>query len=65
MFAPVASRIRTYALSVSEVAAEYVDTIYALPAFQEWLAAATAEPWIVDEDEIDVIQGRAAVNDNA
>jgi glutathione S-transferase len=29
-----------------------------LPAFQEWLAAALKEPWIVEDDEIDVLQGR-------
>jgi glutathione S-transferase len=58
MFAPVATRIRTYALPVSDVAAGYVDAIYALPAFQDWLAMARHEPWVVDEDEIDVMQGR-------
>ena len=59
MFAPVATRIRTYALPVSDVANEYVEAIYSLPAFQTWLAMALKEPWVVDEDEIDVIQGRA------
>ncbi|SFC10029.1 glutathione S-transferase family protein [Devosia psychrophila] len=58
MFAPAATRIRTYALPVSDLLAEYVEAIYALPAFQEWLALALHEPWIVDDDEIDVIQGR-------
>lgn len=58
MFAPVATRIRTYGLPVSDVAAGYIEAIYALPAFQEWLALALREPWIVDDDEIDVIQGR-------
>lgn len=58
MFAPVATRIRTYALPVSDVAAGYVEAIYSLPAFQEWLGLALREPWIVDEDEIDVMQGR-------
>jgi glutathione S-transferase len=58
MFAPVATRIRTYALPVSDVAAGYVEAIYGLPAFQDWLAQARHEPWVVDEDEIDVIQGR-------
>jgi glutathione S-transferase len=58
MFAPVATRIRTYALPVSDVAAGYIEAIYSLPAFQEWLALALREPWIVDADEIDVIQGR-------
>ena len=58
MFAPVATRIRTYALPVSDVLAAYVEAIYSLPAFQAWLALALKEPWIVDDDEIDVIQGR-------
>ena len=59
MFAPVATRIRTYALPVSDAAMEYVEAIYALPAFQEWLAEAVKEPWTVDDDEIDVIRARA------
>ena len=60
MFAPVAARIRTYALSVSDGAQAYVEAIYALPAFQDWYAAAQREPWIVEDDEIDVMQARAA-----
>ena len=58
MFAPVATRIRTYLLPVSDTARGYVDSIYALQAFQEWLAAAVKEPWTVEQDEIDVIQGK-------
>ena len=60
MFAPVATRIRTYGLPVSDLAGGYVEAIYALPAFQQWLTLALREPWIVDDDEIDVIQGRVA-----
>jgi glutathione S-transferase len=59
MFAPVATRIRTYALPVSDVAMEYVEAIYGLPAFQEWLAEAVKEPWIVEDDEIDIMHARA------
>lgn len=58
MFAPLATRLRTYELPVSDIAGRYVDAIYALPAFQDWLGKALQEPWIVDDDEIDVIQGR-------
>lgn len=60
MFAPLATRLRTYELPVSDGAQLYVEAIYALPAFQDWRAQALAEPWIVDDDEIDVIQGRVA-----
>ena len=59
MFAPVATRIRTYSLPVSDVAMEYVEAIYALPAFQEWLADAIKEPWTVEDDEIEIMQARA------
>jgi len=60
MFAPVATRIRVYELPVSDHAGAYVEAIYSLPAFQEWLSLALKEPWVVDDDEIDVIQGRVA-----
>nr|WP_248305953.1 glutathione S-transferase family protein [Devosia sp. MC1541] len=60
MFAPVATRIRTYELPVTDLAGLYVEAIYALPAFQAWRNLALQEPWIVDDDEIDVIQGRVA-----
>jgi len=60
MFAPLASRLRTYALPVSDTAAAYVEAIYSLPAFQDWLKLALQEPWVIDHDEIDFIQGRAA-----
>lgn len=60
MFAPLATRLRTYDLPVSDTAQRYVEAIYALPAFQDWLTMALQEPWIVDDDEIDVIQGRVA-----
>jgi len=58
MYAPLATRLRTYELPVSDMAGAYVEAIYALPAFQDWLGQALQEPWIVDDDEIDVMQGR-------
>ena len=60
MYAPVATRIRTYDLPASDNAQRYVEAIYALPAFQEWYAAAAAEPWTVEDDEIDIMRARAA-----
>jgi len=59
MFAPVATRIRTYGLPVSDSAMDYVDAIYSLPAFQEWLAEALKEPWTVDRNEIDLVRKTA------
>ncbi len=60
MFAPVAARIRCYDLPVSDQLGAYVEAIYGLPAFQRWLAEALKEPWVIDDDEIDIIQGKAA-----
>lgn len=59
MYAPVATRIRTYDLPVADQAQKYVEAIYALPAFQDWYAEAVREPWIVEDDEIDIIRARA------
>jgi glutathione S-transferase len=60
MFAPLATRLRVYDLPVSDKVTGYVEAIYSLPAFQQWLSMAVKEPWVVDDDEIDVIQGRVA-----
>jgi glutathione S-transferase len=51
MFAPVASRFRTYRIPLEEVAQAYADTIWGLPAMQEWAAAANNEPMIIAEAE--------------
>lgn len=59
MYAPLATRLRTYALPASDTAEAYVEAIYAVPAFQEWLGEALREPWIVEDDEIDFIQRKA------
>ncbi|MEO8411186.1 MAG: glutathione S-transferase family protein [Propionivibrio sp.] len=44
-FAPVAFRVQTYTLPLSDVAQAYVERLLALPAMREWYAAALAEPW--------------------
>jgi len=43
MYAPVASRFRTYGVALDPVCGAYVDAIFALPAMQEWVAAAHKE----------------------
>ena len=50
-YAPVCTRIRTYALPVSAEVGGYVDRIHALGSFQRWLAAALAEHDFVEHDE--------------
>lgn len=51
MFAPVVNRLDVYGFDVSDPAAAYMARMKALPAWQEWEAAARAEPWTVAEDE--------------
>jgi len=51
MFAPVVLRFHHYAVPVWPEVQAYMDTIRALPALQAWVAAGTAEPWIIEEDE--------------
>ncbi|MEO7150436.1 MAG: glutathione S-transferase family protein [Burkholderiaceae bacterium] len=50
-FAPVASRIRTYALPVPEPVARYVERIFTLPAVEAWRRDALAEQDFVAFDE--------------
>jgi glutathione S-transferase len=52
MYAPVASRFRTYHVALDAVSAGYVEAVHAVPAMQAWLAAAEAEPHTVDGFEI-------------
>jgi glutathione S-transferase len=47
MFAPVATRFRSYGLALSPPAQAYADALLADPAFQEWEAGALAEPWTI------------------
>lgn len=51
MFAPVASRFRTYGIELSNLSQGYVDTIHNDPAFKRWEKAGLAEQWIIDADE--------------
>ena len=43
-FAPVATRFVTYGVDMDDVCKRYVDTIYALPAMQDWIADAGRQP---------------------
>ncbi|MCW0236562.1 MAG: glutathione S-transferase family protein [Ferrovibrio sp.] len=43
MYAPVATRLRSYGVAMDPVSEAYVNAIYALPAMQEWCAAAARE----------------------
>lgn len=45
MYAPVVSRFNSYAVTLSSIAETYKHTILALPAMQQWTAAAESEKW--------------------
>jgi glutathione S-transferase len=51
MFAPVATRLRTYAVEISPQAQSYCDTIFADAAFRDWERAAVAETWTIEQTE--------------
>jgi glutathione S-transferase len=51
MFAPVVSRFRTYRIDLEREADAYCERVIALPAMQEWSAAAKNEPMIVEKFE--------------
>jgi glutathione S-transferase len=50
-FAPVASRLDTYALPLEAPARAYCDTVLALPDFAQWREAAQAESWVIEKWE--------------
>ena len=50
-YAPLVTRFRTYKLELERDAETYCETITALPAMQEWIAAARNEPMIIDKYE--------------
>ena len=53
MYAPVATRLKSYHVPTDELCQAYCDTIFAMPEMQEWIAAAKAEPEDVEELEVE------------
>ena len=51
MFAPVVHRFRTYAIAVRPEVRRYMDTMMALPAFEEWTRAGLAETSVIEKFE--------------
>ncbi len=52
MYAPVATRFKSYEVPIDLVSSAYIDTIYELPAFRQWLDAALKESWVSHYDSI-------------
>ncbi len=51
MFAPVCTRLRTYAVNAPQVVQAYCAAIFADAAFQDWERAAEAEPMRIEQTE--------------
>jgi glutathione S-transferase len=51
MYAPVVHRFRTYAIEVTPETKAYMDTMLALPAFQEWTRDGLAETLVIEKFE--------------
>jgi glutathione S-transferase len=51
MFAPMATRLRTYKVDAPQAAQAYCAAIFADPVFKEWEAAGEAEPWTIEQTE--------------
>jgi glutathione S-transferase len=50
MFAPIATRFRTYGVTLDETSQQYCDAIFAAPGFKEWEAAALLETAVFQFD---------------
>jgi glutathione S-transferase len=51
MYAPVCTRLRTYAVDAPDVVQAYCAAIFADPTFQEWERAGEAEPMTIEQTE--------------
>jgi len=52
MYAPVATRLRTYGVQLDTDSEAYCTAVLAHPAMKEWIAAAKNEPWLIAAYEL-------------
>ena len=62
-FCPVAFRVQTFNLALSDECMAYVQTLLALPAMQAWYEDGLKEPWIEPAHDADVLAFGALVQD--
>ena len=53
MFAPVATRFRTYGVKLDTDSEAYCSAVLAHPAMKEWIDAAKHEPWLIASYELE------------
>jgi glutathione S-transferase len=57
MFAPVVTRLVTYAVPVPPFAATYMEEVLSHPAVSEWIEKAQDEPWVIEQYEQEPVTG--------
>lgn len=62
-YAPVAFRVQTFGLSLSDVSQAYIQRLLALPALAEWYQAALHESWREPGHESDTLKNATLLND--
>ena len=62
-FAPVAYRVLTYGIALSEASAAYAERLRALAPMQAWYEAALAEPWRVPAYEVNSLWAGPLIED--
>jgi len=62
-FAPVAFRVQTYGLKLSDRSLEYTRMLLSLPSMQEWYTSALGELWRDEEHEREVLQSGTLLAD--
>jgi glutathione S-transferase len=55
-FAPVAFRVKTYSIPLSEKALDYSNRLLAIDSMRQWEAAALKEPWREPQHEQEVLE---------
>ena len=55
MYAPVVSRFHTYSIAVDPVSQAYSDAVRAHPAYKAWVSEAAAEPWVLAQNEAEIV----------
>ena len=62
-YAPVAFRIQTYGLDLSDAATAYATRLLNLASMKQWYAAALAEPWREDDHEANIARSGVILED--
>lgn len=62
-FAPVAFRVQTFGLELSDPSLAYIERLLALPVMQQWYTEALAEPWREADHEAELHRSGTVLED--